>query len=47
MFALKAVWDSHDYNRDLNNKLDPIPNLYSLHSWIGIFIFISFCLQVN
>lgn len=46
MIALKAVWDSHDYNRGPDNQLNPIPNLYSLHSWIGIFIFICFCLQV-
>ncbi|VDD92266.1 unnamed protein product [Enterobius vermicularis] len=36
MISLKAVWDSHRYHRDSFGKLDPLPNLYSLHSWIGI-----------
>uniref|UniRef100_A0A915BK13 Cytochrome b561 domain-containing protein n=1 Tax=Parascaris univalens TaxID=6257 RepID=A0A915BK13_PARUN len=44
IIALKAVWDSHDYHRK-DGELDPIPNLYSLHSWIGITVVITYCIQ--
>ena len=44
--ALKAVWDSHDYHRASDGTLAPIPNLYSLHSWIGIITVVFYCLQV-
>ncbi|CAJ0941746.1 unnamed protein product, partial [Mesorhabditis belari] len=42
--ALKAVWDSHDLNIK-DGKPDPLPNLISLHSWIGITTVAAFCGQ--
>lgn len=45
IIALKAVWDSHDYHRK-DGELDPIPNLYSFHSWVGITVVTTYCIQV-
>jgi len=46
LVALKAVWDSHDYHIDPSTKsISPIPNLMSLHSWIGISAIVSYFLQ--
>lgn len=43
--SLRAVFNSHNYHKDAENNLAPIPNLYSLHSWLGLTVVIVYCLQ--
>ncbi|KAI1718945.1 eukaryotic cytochrome b561 domain-containing protein [Ditylenchus destructor] len=44
--GLKAVFDSHDLNKDpQTGEPKPIANLYSIHSWVGLFAVSLFAVQ--
>ena len=45
--ALKAVLDSHDHHVGPDGKVAPIPNFFSIHSWIGILTILAYILQVT
>lgn len=46
--ALRAVFDSHNNARDEKTGVpEPHPNMFSVHSWIGISTVILYCCQVR
>ncbi|KAI6176909.1 Cytochrome b561 domain-containing protein [Aphelenchoides bicaudatus] len=45
IISLRAVFNSHNYHKDPEGNLSPIPNLLSLHSWLGLTVVIVYCLQ--
>ncbi|XP_026480612.1 cytochrome b561-like [Ctenocephalides felis] len=45
IIALIAVFDSHNLHMK-DGQSDPIPNMYSLHSWIGLTAVILFACQL-
>ena len=45
--AFIAVLDSHNLRTDKDGNPAPIPNFYSLHSWMGLVTMGLFALQVK
>ncbi|CAI4230401.1 unnamed protein product [Auanema sp. JU1783] len=45
LIALKAVFDFHNLHKDPQGNPKPIPNMMSLHSWIGMIVVVVYCLQ--
>merc|ERR1711879_398667 len=50
VIGLQAAFDSHNLARDKENKPAPKPNMYTLHSWVGIlaaFLFPKFSVDIR
>lgn len=47
VISLRAVWDSHDYHVDADGNPAPLPNLVSLHSWLGIGTVVLYAAQFS
>uniref|UniRef100_A0A915PUU3 Cytochrome b561 domain-containing protein n=1 Tax=Setaria digitata TaxID=48799 RepID=A0A915PUU3_9BILA len=51
LIALKAVFESHSSNKNDKGQLDPLPNMYSLHSWylfgFAVFFFPSWSVPIR
>ncbi|XP_055339488.1 transmembrane ascorbate-dependent reductase CYB561-like isoform X1 [Paramacrobiotus metropolitanus] len=45
VIALQAVFDSHNNHRNSHGQPDPHPNMFSMHSWIGISTIVLYCCQ--
>ena len=47
VIGLQAAFDSHNLARDKENQPAPKPNMYTLHSWVGILAATLFGCQVG
>jgi len=45
MAGLAAAFDSHNLKTDADGRPTPIPNMYTLHSWVGLTAVILFAMQ--